>query len=150
VQGIRFVRRIPLILIPLALAVCAATAWALTTSYSGDVGASGTLSFDVNAQNGHRSVVNVHFGHIPMKCDQGRFTTSGDTGTWKFPVKRGSFGDTLYNSKGGALTFQGKLLAGGNAQGTIKLHGALPRDNRKKFGTHCTTGRRQWAASLVP
>ncbi len=136
----------------LALAICmiclTATAAAATSRYKGDVDPSGTLSFQVEKQDGKQKVAKLKWTGLPVDCGGKPGATSGNL-TFKVPVKKGAFhakavlGDSA--DPDAKANIHG-TLTGKTASGTIALSGsALPLDGGNP--SDCLSGKLNWSAS---
>jgi hypothetical protein len=132
-----------------ALAVpTVAGAW--THVFDGKFDPSGTIELKIRKLHGRSKLTTVKFREVPISCDQGNETTSGNVLKQRVPVEGGKFRLTARATSAddhSTLKLVGRLTHHGRrAKGTMRVHGAVvPLDG----GTHgrCDTGRLRWHAS---
>ena len=132
--------------------IAPATVGAATRSYSGAFEVSGTVGFDVKTKRGKKKVINFSFSQLPVECDGGPNTSSGNVPEFKIKVNdSGKFDADLVSTDPGAeaeLNIDGKLKSGGKAEGTVRLHGQDVIVNNTSGGARqpCDSGKTEWTA----
>jgi hypothetical protein len=128
-----------------------ATASASSTDLAGNINPSGTISMTVKKKNGHTKVVKLIWHNLPVSCNSGDYTASGDSTGFVFKVnKQNEFGATLTNqSQTATAKIAGKLKNHGTkATGTIRQQGQVLTDaNGTQAG--CDSGKDDWSAEKV-
>jgi hypothetical protein len=148
-------RRLTVVTVICAVGLVApATVGAATRSYSGTFESSGTVGFDVRKKDGKRKVINFSFSNLPLECDGGPNSTSGSVPNFRIKVsKRGNFDADLVSTDPDAeaeLNIDGKLKSGGNAEGTVRVHGEdVIVNNPQGDRQPCDSGKTDWTASVV-
>ena len=128
------------------------TVGAATKSYSGTFESSGTVGFDVKKKKGKRKVIKFRFDDLPVECDAGPNTASGNVPEFKIKVSDGgNFDADLVSETPGAeaeLNIAGKLKSGGKAAGNLRLHGKdVIVDNTAGGETQpCDSDKTKWTA----
>jgi hypothetical protein len=147
------VKRLTVVTVICAVGLVApATVGAATKAYSGTFESSGTMGFDVKTKKGKRNVINFHFTALPLECDGGPNSSSGNVPEFKIKVSDGgSFDADLISTDPGAqaeLNIDGKLKSGGKAQGTVRVHGQDVVVNDTSGGPRqpCDSGKTKWTA----
>lgn len=128
-----------------------ATASASSTDLAGNIDPSGTITMTVKKGNNGTKVVKLIWHNLPVMCNSGNYTASGDTTGFAFKVNRqNEFGATLTNAGHTATAkIEGKLKNHGTkATGTIRNQGQVLTDsNGSQAG--CDSGKRDWSAQKV-
>jgi hypothetical protein len=132
----------------LAIALIVPTlASAVSNRFMGSVTPLGDIGFKYVKKHHKRKVVNLSFDGIPMDCNDGSHTTSGDTGNFAFKVHNKKFGDRLTNGAGATLNIHGKFTNNyHHASGTIRVHGHNVPTDPSGSAHGCDTGTDDWEA----
>ena len=96
-----------------------------TRHFKGSIAPSGGISFDARTRPGKvvRVLPGLAFSHVPMTCDGGARTVSGDYNFGMRVVRHHFHGTGIYTG-GGKVTVSGEFThRGRRADGTIKISG---------------------------
>lgn len=141
-------KRIAFVAALAAALLISTAALAAIRTYSGNV-SSGTITFKSKKVN-HKTVLQkLLFQTVPINCNSGNGTVSGQDQLDSLPVKNNKFRvvlnatDPKFNAK---LVFAGKIT-GADAKGTFHLSGKkVPLDDTS-IGKNCDTKVLDWKAT---
>ncbi len=141
---------IALMALSIAVLIAPAAVGAAKKTYGGAFESSGELQFDLKKANKGKKILDFTFAGFPVQCDSGSQTTSGHL-TFAIKVKNNKFeADAISTNPGSEskLNLTGKLKNGGQAEGTLKVHGAnVLIDNPPNTRDNCTSPKTDWTAS---
>jgi hypothetical protein len=141
-------KRIAFVVALTAALLISTAALAAIRTYNGNV-STGTITFRAKKSN-HKTVLEkLLFRTVPIKCNSGNGTVSGQDQLDSLPVTNNTFRvvlnatDPKFNAK---LVFAGKIT-GADAKGTFHLSGKkVPLDDQS-IGKNCDTKVLDWKAS---
>ena len=138
-------KRYALVIVATVGLLAPTSASAARVKYSGTVDATPTASvkFTIKKRNGKKKIVNPSFQNVPAECSDANGEYDGllsVDGNGSAKVRRKEFKYRENVPFVYTFYFDGKLKAGGKAEGTLEFFGDV------QGGSYCDTGEQAWSA----